>query len=150
METRTRSVDDLFSGLPEAPAEIVPRPRMEVSPHERLKKIEDDILKKAMITIDEAMSWRDIDPGEKNIPPDWMDMDPDEAVKRLRVANAAWMNKKEAPVGLNIAKDVLVGIIKARATEKAAPMHTLNIMHVQMTAPMPQFDVIQLEAENDK
>jgi hypothetical protein len=114
---------------------------------EQLKELEDRMLERSLTVVSDALYARDIDANAKEVPREWMDIDPDEAVKRLRTANAAWMNKKEAPVFLEIGKQVMVGIIKARATEKAAPK-TLNVQVIQMSAPLPKFEVIEMESDD--
>lgn len=111
---------------------------------ERLQELEDKLLETSLTTLADALSFRDIDAGAEQPAPEWGDLDPDEQIKRLRMANAAWLNKKEAPVGLDLSKQIAVGIIKARATEKAAPK-TLNVVQIGMSAPLPEFPVVELE-----
>lgn len=145
-------VEDDWGFLPENPGPISleKKPR-ELNPDklDRLRDIESGLLERSMAILGDALSFRDIEPGSETCPPEWRDMDPDEAVKRLRVANAAWLGKKDAPVGLDLAKQVAVGIIKARATEKTAPK-TLNVTVVNMSAPLPVFDVIEVESKDDR
>lgn len=115
---------------------------------ERLKNLEEKLLETSLTTVSDALAFRDIQPGQEEAPPDWTDISPDEAIKRLRVANAAWMGKKDAPVGLELARSVAIGIIKARATEKAAPK-VLNVVQIQMSAPLPQFEVVEIEEDRN-
>lgn len=151
---KTSVVTDLgddWEFLPEETGPLALSPDHEIAPKrerlERLRDLEDQLLERALTGLSDGLYFRDIQPGQREPPPDWQDMDPDEAQKRLRMANAAWMNKREAPVGLDLCKQVAVGIIKARATEKSAPK-TLNVQVVQMSAPLPRFEVIDMDEDD--
>ena len=136
---------------PPAPlsAEIVPaRPsgitRAELKEIE-LRGIEDDILCETSAIIRDVTRFRDIDPDSEAPPPEWIaEHGADEAKKRFRLAKVGWSPKKDAPVGIEVARSVMVGIVKARATEKKGPS-TLNVAFVKMTSPFPQF--LEMEVE---
>lgn len=142
--------DDDWGFLAPEPAPLAKPEPIKLLPKQerldRLRDLENQLLERSLNVVSDALYFRDIEPGQKEPPPDWGDMDPDEKIKRLRMANAAWLNKKEAPVGIELSKQVAVGIIRARATEKAAPK-TLNVAVIQMSAPLPQFEVVEVEAD---
>lgn len=115
--------------------------------HERLATMQDELLERSLSVVDASMRFAEIEPDTKEPPQEWIDElggNVEKARRRLRVARAAWMSTSEAPVGIKVASAVAVGIIKAKATEKAQP-RTLNIQVVQMTAPMPTFPEQDLE-----
>ena len=149
MSVKTKDEVDDFDFLEEddEPRSLA-KPASRAERMDRLRDLENTLLETSLAVVGDALSFRDIDAGATEAPPDWGGMDPDEAVKRLRMANAAWMNKKDAPVGIELAKQVAVGIIKARATEKAAPK-TLNVVQIQMSAPLPQFETVEMEPDDD-
>lgn len=113
---------------------------------DRLRALEDQLLEQSLTIVKDTMHFRDIEPGTTEPPAEWVDADQDDQTKRLRVANAAWLSKKDAPVGLALAKEVSIGIIKARATEKSGPK-VLNLNVVNMSAPLPQFECIEVESD---
>lgn len=86
---------------------------------ERFRLIEDRILEQSMTVVADAAYFREIDPGESIPPKQWVDeLGYDEAKKRLRIANAAWLGMKEAPYGLKMAQTTMTAIVKARTSEK--------------------------------
>lgn len=127
----------------------------------RLRSLEDNLLERSMRIIDSALSFEEIeDPSGQaeaeppvvkmqsdgsvdlqraDIPLEWIqELGYEKALRRLRVARAAWRGAKDAPVGLKMATAVFNGIVKARATEKATPTQ-INIIAVPMSAPLPDF-----------
>lgn len=112
-----------------------------------IKSIEDELLLEVSTIVRDAMCFRDIEPNAEFAPAEWYQSmvdkigdgpAKDEAAKRFRMAKAAWMNSKEAPVGLKLAQNTMIGIIKARATEDQAP-RPLNVavQIVQAPAQLP-------------
>jgi hypothetical protein len=57
---------------------------------------------------------------------------------------AAWSNKKDAPVALDIARSILVADMKASA-QRGTGQSTMNVQIVQMSAPMPNFPRKRIE-----
>ncbi len=121
-----------------------------------LRETEDEILEQSMAVVEGAMGMLEVDPsvvdedGNVAMPKVWVDkvksgeMSKHEAQKRLRAAIYALQPGKDAPVGLKIALDIFTGIAKARAVEKGGPK-SLNMVMVQMTAPMPIFDSMDVD-----
>lgn len=145
---------DWFDDLPEAagtaelvtvtPVAVVKR-TAEEDRLAKLRQIEDDLLQQSLTVMDDVHGFRDIECGQTEPPIEWIKkLGFDEAEKRLRVANAAWLSAKEAPVGLMIAQRVAIGIIKARSSEKAQS-RSLNIALVQMTMPVQKPEEVEIE-----
>jgi hypothetical protein len=110
-----------------------------------LRHIEDELLKENMAIMRDAAKMRDIDGKSDEIPMEWIaEVGIFEAQKRLRIAKEAWKPSGNAATGLQLAKAVMVGIIKARATEKGRPMH-LAIGTVAVNMPMPMFKVVEVD-----
>lgn len=104
---------------------------------EGIRAVENRVLEKAMTIVESVLDFREIDPAMEHPPPDWFEKYGDQAENRFRLARAGWMKGSEAPVGVKVAYNVLVGVVKARATEKAPPR--LNIETVQMQIVLPSF-----------
>lgn len=98
---------------------------------ERLSSIEDELFERSMQIVAGALSAPGLDPANPmEIPQEWIEeLGEPEARKRHRAAIDATMNSREAPVYLKTAENMAGVIIRARATEKAAPKH-LNIQAV--------------------
>lgn len=112
---------------------------------ERLRNIEDQLLEENLQIVGDAAKFRKIDPGQDQLPVEWLlELGAEGARERMRVAQAAWLPVKDAPIALKMAQSVALGIIKARATEKAAP-RTLNVAFVQLPAPRQDFGEVLLE-----
>lgn len=158
--TKTEIIPDLFADLEDGDDDLAAQLRTELAtkarrdlPEEvrkRLRSLEDEILFTSGQAVLDTLAFRDIDPGTMEAPAEW-NMDPAEAAKRLRLARAAWENKRTAPVGLAIAPQVFMGISKARAVEKQATgPKTLNVVVAQMTVPLPQYEEIVLQTKEDE
>lgn len=114
---------------------------------QRLKALEDDILERSMRTVEAALHWEDIDPDVTEPPAEWVESIGYEAAKkRLRVAKAAWMSAKEAPVALNMARTTALGITKVRSALKISSP-TLQINLVSFASPMADIATIDVESE---
>lgn len=111
-----------------------------------LRKAQKKLLDKSTRVIEDALLFRDIDPGSQVPPEEWVTkLGQVEAERRFRVAQAAWMSAKEAPVGFKIAKDVFVGISKALSSDNGAPK-ILNMQAVQINLAPPQvLPVVKIE-----
>lgn len=115
------------------------------SPHSLIRAVEDEIYTEAAATVRDVLRFKDIDPSQQKCPPEWIaELGEAEADKRLRMARSGWLPSKEAPVGLKLAQDTLIGFAKARAAEKQGP-RTLNIAYVQLSAPLPEFEELEVD-----
>lgn len=110
-----------------------------------LASMQDELLVRSLNVVEGAMAFAEIEPTDSDPPAEWIEQLGEEKARiKFRIARAAWMAAKDAPVGIKVASALAVGIIKAKATEKAGPKQ-LNIAFVQMTAPLPQFVEQELE-----
>lgn len=118
-----------------------------------LEVVQEEIFASALSIVGGALAFAEIEveegpDGEPRpvMPPAWADVyGPAESRKRFRAACAALLPSKECPVGVTVARDVLLGIIRARSTANNVP-RSLNIL-VNMTAPdddsmLPEFGEI--------
>lgn len=152
MAVATKEIDDLLD-LPET-AEVVPLAKLEppaltakqkrdslaAEQHERLSRIRTEIHERSAGVVDAALRFAEIDPEAKGPPQEWVDeLGPDLAMKRFRVAQAAWLNGKQAPAGIKVATDVMLGLEAAKARENA-PVLQLNVGRVEMNFEMPVFE----------
>jgi hypothetical protein len=112
----------------------------------RLRGLEDDIHRRALVCLDDVSRWVEIDPAWTEPPAEWVaEIGQERAEQRLRVAKSAWMSAKEAPVGIAVAKSFAVGIAKARATEKGGG-GSLSVQQVIFNAPV--YEVIEVAGED--
>lgn len=147
-------LEELAAALPEAAA-LVPassatpaRLPSEQKQLDKLRAREDRILEKAMATVEDAMAGADVDDGSDDIPLEWIkDIGTEGAQRRARVAQDARKSPKEHPVYLDMAKSVMVGIIKARASQ-ATPDISLNF-NLTIAAPAAAREVIDIEPEEE-
>ncbi len=119
-----------------------------------LKKVENDLFKESLAVVHSSISHTfDLDPENPNdLPAEWLQELEDklvteqELMKRKRIAQAAMLSPKEAPVALQIAAKVLSGMQKARAAGDQGNK-TLNVNVVTINAPMPVFEEKELTDE---
>lgn len=151
------------SSLAEAPvppgvalplAQVVPRnTSVEEKRYKALKTIEEELFESSMIIMRDSNRFVEIDAGQTEPPQQWVnELEGDfpgrgleMAMRRLRAANAGWMTKKDAPVAVQVAAALVVGIGRSRSAEKAGP-RTLNVQLVQVSAPLPSFPSLRLQA----
>lgn len=106
---------------------------------ERLQRIKDDLLERSLNIVDASVRFAELDPDSEEPPPSWIrQYGLEEARVRARIARTGWLPTKDAPSGVKTAAAVAIGIMRANAQEKAAPV-AINIAVVKMTAPMPEF-----------
>jgi hypothetical protein len=135
-----------------------PRAKRNEVVHAELAAIEDELQLKSAALIDAALDFGDIpedqlqDPERMNeVPPAWVERyGSKEAAWRFRAAKYALMPKKDAPGGLDIAMKMYTSIAKAKSNKKIE-IGVLNVAAVQMSAPMPKFEEIdeQKDEESD-
>jgi hypothetical protein len=111
-----------------------------------LAKTQERIFAKAAGVLESTLAFEDIDPADELPPAEWIvALGQKEAMKRFRVAKAAWLNAKEAPVGIKVAKECVVGISKALGAESQAPK-ILNMQAVQISlGPAPEFPKVRID-----
>lgn len=130
--------------------ESKPRP---LTPKEKrtamMAEVRDELLAESAAVIRDVLRGRDIEPGASTPPEEWAITDPVEAAKALRMANASWMPKKDAPILIDVAMQQFIGITKAMATEQAAPKH-LNMTFVTMPKPPEADELPALEVGEEE
>lgn len=163
METFQSLLDELDPGLPadregssplalsqpeSSVTQVIPR-RRSAQADERnriLQTLETELLEESISVSRDTLRFREIAPDAEGPPQEWIDECGEEkAAERFRVAQAGWMTRKNAPVGVQIAMQLTLGIMKSRATKDKAPQ-TLNVQVVQLTAPIPVFPELELES----
>lgn len=119
-----------------------------------LKKVENDLFEESLRVVHSAISHTfDLDPMKPDeVPAEWLQELEDKTEtleslgKRKRIAQAAMLSPKEAPVALQIAAKVLGGMQKARAMGDQGAK-TLNVNVVTINAPMPVFEEKEIDHE---
>lgn len=112
-----------------------------------LKKVENKLFQECQEVVHSAISHTfDLNPETPNeFPNSWLDEEArgevtmEELRKRMRIAKAAWMPPKEAPVALQMAAKVLSGMQKAAAMSNAPK--SLNLTMVSISAPGQEIPV---------
>lgn len=138
---KKRSEDDQKVGL----AQVLPRPQQLATQLEHLQQLQDQLLQRSLQVLDASVRFAEVEADTTEPPAAWVDeLGEVGAQLRLRVARASWMSVKESPVGIKVAANLAVGILRAKAVENAAP-RILHLEVVQMTAPMPQFVEQEIE-----
>jgi hypothetical protein len=121
---------------------------------DKLIGLRDELLQESLGVIRDSMRFRDIDPEafpeRENDPAFWNMEDalgPEDAKRAYRVAKYALATAADAPIGLKLATNIAVGIMKANAAEKgAAPI--LNVGKVIISAnSIPVFEEREVENE---
>jgi hypothetical protein len=113
--------------------------------HKQMLTIQDELFVEHMKVMRDIGMSRDVNPEDPSIPDAWVQKYGfAEAEKMHRVAVAGWATKKDAPVFVDVSKSVVLGIIRAKATEKSGPRH-LNVNVVNMTAPPILFPEMEVE-----
>lgn len=102
---------------------------------EELASLSDELLQRHMKIAADMGRFADLDPGVKEPPSEWVEeMGEEEAWKAFRVAKYALLPSRECPAGLKQSNAITLGIMRARAMEKAGSK-ALNIAVVTMTRP---------------
>jgi hypothetical protein len=131
---------------------VLPSPRAaleKVSGVSGLQALEQKLVTQSATIIEDALrftEWPVDDPDAQKATYElWLDTEGPEVAKRRRSAIvAAWASKKDAPVGLDIARSIFVAGMKASA-QRGTGQSTMNVQIVQMSAPMPNFPRKRIE-----
>jgi hypothetical protein len=133
-------LDDDVGGAP-----LVPAPGPAIVKPSRLRDIEEEIHEEAATVLRDALAFSEIGPEDKEPPFEWVKaFGMEKAWRRFKTAQYALLTPKEAPIGLRIAKDTVLGMARVRAHEKAGPK-TLNMVVVQMSGTLPKFDEVEVD-----
>lgn len=100
-----------------------------------MRSIEDELHQEAGEVLQDVLQFADIDPENPVKPKGWSD-------KKFLRAKTGWSPAKDAPIAVKVAKDVLVGMSKARAAEKSGPKTMNMVVFYSGKAPdFPEQDV---------
>jgi len=113
-----------------------------------LKGVEDRLYEGVLDVVGGTCAFAELDPSDLNtVPEEWIkDFGKIAAEKRHRIARAGWLTAKEAPIGISTATKVAIGIIRARAAEKAGPKN-LNVTLVKMELPPKDYDIVDMKED---
>jgi hypothetical protein len=121
---------------------VLPSPRAaleKVSGVSGLQALEQKLVTQSATIIEDALrftEWPVDDPDAQKATYElWLDTEGPEVANRRRSAIvAAWASKKDAPVGLDIARSILVADMKASATRDSGTK-VLNVQRIEFAAP---------------
>jgi len=136
------------------PAPLAKPATAALSREEVIRNVETELHAEATGVMRDTLRFADLSEEEiqASTPPAWMvaecQGDDRAAARRFRVAKYALSPSKEAPIGLKLSKDLMVGMAKVRAKENA-PAKTINVMMVALSAPLPKFDSMEVEPSHD-
>lgn len=117
------------------PLTVRPGAKEQEGAQSRLREIADGLLEQNLSIMESASAFGDIDPADAEPPPEWVKQFGEEGARRRhRIARAAWLSSKDAPVGIANARALVVGMMKSKAMENAAPKH-FSVVTVQLTEP---------------
>lgn len=95
--------------------------------HDRLLALQDEIFEANLAITHDATRFREISPADEAPPASWIaELGEPEAMKRFRVAKAAWLGAKDAPVALSMAKSIVAAMSKSAAMRSSGG-RVLNI-----------------------
>lgn len=87
----------------------------------RMLEIEDEVFQTAAGILRASLDFYQVTPDQTEPPPDWVERFGLEAAKqRLAVAKRGWDPQSVSPASVNLAKQVYVGISRARRNQLAA------------------------------
>lgn len=105
----------------------------------RLGDIEDELLDDAGTIIRDVHRFNEIEPDATVPPETWIEeLGMEGALKRLRVAKAAWMSQSNAPMALKIASNTIGAVLKAKASRDHKDVPRFNVAVVQLPAAAVQ------------
>lgn len=99
---------------------------------EPFREMENELMKQSTEILSDSLSWPEITMATTEPPAEWVAaLGRKRAEQKLRVAQAAWMPTKEAPVGLKMAQATVLGIARLRAGDRETNQK-LNVQIVQV------------------
>ena len=119
---------------------------------DKLVGLRDELFQESLGVLRDAMRFRDIDPSlKRDLDPAFEQMEKElgtqAAESAYRMALLAYTPSADAPIGLKLAANIAVGIMKANAAEKGNTQ-VLNVSKVVLNAgAIPQFEEREVESE---
>lgn len=110
-----------------------------------IEAAQKELFDRSTSVIGDALHFREIDPSATEPLPEWIaELGEQEAWRRFRMAMAAWANLKTAPVGLKLAKEMIVGISKAMAAQPEGP-RVINLVKVELPGGVVEFPEMEVD-----
>lgn len=143
------------TNVPEPPPVLAARPNTGLErardEKDKLISLRDELFRESMGVLRDAMRFSDVQPELKELDPaiDKFNAELGQAngQRAYRLALYASMPSGDAPIGLKLAANVAVGIMKANAAEKGGT-HVLNVSKVVLSADaLPVFEEREVEHE---
>lgn len=107
-----------------------------------LTALEDQILGECVAVVSAAARFAEISPTDEEPPEDWVEqLGEKEAWKAFRVAQQAWLPKKDAAMGVELSAKLTIGIMAARSRRKTE-QKVLQVNMVGMTPPSMSYKVL--------
>ena len=131
--------------------EVVPMPEL-VRPvakrADALQELENQVIEKNLQVFADAAHFGELDPeSPDDIPLEWeIELGPERAREKHRIARYALMSAKEAPVGLQMSKAIVTAAIKAKA-ERSTRIGQLNIGKVMIVGTQHNYEEIEVTDE---
>jgi hypothetical protein len=131
---------------------IVPTPKTEAQVKaERMAVLEANLLETSLCQMTDALAWNEYTMEE--LSDEQIELCDEAEAKRRRTAKAANMPAGSAPVGLKLASQFIVGVMKARATSATSATASAPTVVINLPAPVskeiaegrPTYEVIELE-----
>lgn len=136
--------DDWLEDFEEAPIEKAQDKELAL-----LREVDRRIESSANEIVEGTMRAFDVPFDATACPEGWKELyGPEEAERRFRIAKAAQLPTASAPVALKLAHQMKSGIMAAKAKRNDGPK-TMNVALVKMTAPLPNFPVIEVPPDED-
>lgn len=117
----------------------------------RMRESEERLLETSLETMESALSWNEY--SRDDLTDEVIESLPEDEAKKRRTALAASMPGAMAPVGLKLAANFIVGVMKARAVASATPGSSGPLVQINMVAPVssalpegrPVYEVLDME-----
>ena len=112
---------------------------------ERMLQIEDEILQACYQITQAHLAYVEVSPTEENPPESWVQQHGlENAMKRLDVAKSGWLPTSKEPSGSVAARQIMVGIAKARGQKASIRVPEVN---VKIALPAPTSASFPSQAE---
>ncbi len=131
---------------------VLARPKSERDARQlRMRDMEENLLETSLETMSSALAWNEYSAEE--LEETAIEQCEEEEAKRRRTARAASMPAGSAPVGLKLAANFIVGVMKARAVTATAPGSSGPLVQILLPAPVskdidegrPVYPVLDME-----
>lgn len=137
------------TGIKKAEGEIVLAPLRDERSRalEQHQQFEENVLKQCLSICEDQGRAFDLDPENPTVPDYWRGELPDEAAvqRRMRIAKAALLPPKDAPIALSTAKAVVLGMTRARHNSQIYAPRQLNVVAIVVNTAEHQYPEQEVE-----